>query len=89
MKNLLCYHEKGSETVRVEKSYDKAYGACILLTFLDFKTVSMNTSQFKQMMNLIISLVCNILNSFFIFLWRGKFSTSVDGSRIMGIIGIK
>ena len=77
------------ETVIVERFSDSAYGACIHLAFLDVKTVLMNTLQFNQMMNLIISLVCNIVNSFFISLWAGKFRTSLDGSRIMGIIRIE
>ena len=38
-----------------------AYGVYINNTFLNFKAVSMNTLQFKQMMNLTNRLVCNII----------------------------
>ena len=34
-------------------------------------------------------LVCNIIRFFFICLWGGRFLTSLDGSKLVGSIGIK
>ena len=38
----------------IEQDVDGAYGVCIYYTFLNFTADSMNTLQFKQMMNLTV-----------------------------------
>ena len=73
---------------RTKHDADSAYGVCISYIFLNFSAVSMNTLKFKHVISLTNCLVGNIIKFRFICLWGGKFCTSLDGSRILGIIGI-